>query len=96
MLRKEQLRIVHSVNNHITFCDTKGSLNGVKETATDTLLDDNTVYHDINIVLLALRQLWNFGNIIDFPIHTDTDIAVFLNLFNDTLMLPFFLTNDRS
>ena len=95
MLREEQLRIVHGINNHITFCNTKGSLNRIKETTTDALLDNNTVNHDINIVLLALRQLWHFGHIIDFPIHTDTNIPIFLNLLDNTLMLAFFLADDR-
>ena len=94
MLRKQQLRIIHSVDNDITFCNTKGSLNRIKETTTDTLLDDNTVNHDIDIVLLTLRQVWHFGHIIDFPIHTDTDITVFLNLFNNALVLSFFLTDN--
>ncbi|CGF51532.1 Uncharacterised protein [Streptococcus pneumoniae] len=57
MLREQQLRVVHGVDNHITFCDTKGSFNGIKETATNTLLDNNTVNYDINIVLSALGQL---------------------------------------
>ncbi|CIV61353.1 Uncharacterised protein [Streptococcus pneumoniae] len=96
MLREQQLRVVHGVDNHITFCDTKGSFNGIKETATNALLDNNTVNHDIDIVLLALRQLWHFGHIIDFPIHTNTNIPVFLNLLDNTLMLAFFLADDRS
>ena len=95
MLREQQLRVVHSVDNDITFCNTKSSLNGIKETTTDTLLDDNTVNYDINIVLLALRQVWHFGHIIDFPIHTDTNIPIFLNLLDNTLMLAFFLADDR-
>ena len=95
MLRKQQLRVVHSVDNDITFCNTKGSLNGIKETTTNALLDDNTVNHDIDIVLLTLRQLWHFGYIIDFTIHTDTNIPIFLNLLNNTLMLAFFLADDR-
>ena len=33
--------------------------------------------------------------VLDFPIHTDTNITVFLNLFNNTLMLTFFLADDR-
>ena len=94
MLREQQLRIVHGVDNDIAFCNTKGSLNGIKETTTDTLLDNNTVNHDIDIVLLTLRQLWHFGYIIDFPIHTDTNIPIFLNLFNNALMLSFFLTDN--
>ena len=96
MLREQQLRVVHGVDNDIAFCDTKGSLNGIKETTTNALLDNNTVNHDIDIVLLALRQLCHFGHIIDFPIHTNTDITVFLNLLNNTFMLPFFLADDRS
>ena len=96
MLREQQLRIVHGVNNDITFCDTKGCLNRIKETTTNALLDDNTINHDINIVLLALGQLWHFGHIIDFSIHTDTNITVFLNLLDNTLMLTFFLADDRS
>ena len=94
MLREEQLRIVHGVDNDIAFCDTKGSLNGIKETTTNALLDNDTVNHDIYIVLLALRQLWHFGHIIDFPIHTDANITIFLNLFNNALMLSFFLANN--
>ena len=95
MLREQQLRVVHGVDNDIAFCNTKGSLNGIKETTTNALLDNNTVNHDINIVLLALGQLWHFGHIIDFPIHTDTNITIFLNLLDNTLMSAFFLADDR-
>ena len=47
-------------------------------------------------MLFILFKFWNFGHIVNNSIDTDTNIAILLNFFNQSLMLPFFLTNNRS
>ena len=94
MFRKEQLLTVHSVNHHIALSNPQSCFNRVKEAAAHSFLDDNSVYHNFNIMLLALRKLWHFCYIVDIPIHAHPDIAVFLNLVKNGLMLSLFLAND--
>ena len=95
MLRKEQLLTVHGINHHIALSNPQSRFDRVKEAATHPFLDDNSVYHDLNIMLLALRKLWQFRHIVNIAIHAHTDITVFLNLIKNGLMLALFLTDDR-
>ena len=95
MLRKEQLLTVHSVNHHIALSNPQSCFDRVKEAAAHPFLDNNSVYHDLNIMLLALRKLWHFRHIVNIAIHAHTDIAVLLNLIKNGLMLAFFLADDR-
>ena len=66
--------ITHNLHN------TKGCFDGIKETTTDTFLDDNTIYHHIDGVLFILFKFRNFGHIVDNSIDTDTDVTILLNL----------------
>ena len=95
MLRKEQLLTVHGINHHIALSNPQSCFNRVKEAATHPFLDDNSVYHNLNIMLPALGKLWQFRYIVDIAIHANPDIAVFLNLVKNGLMLSLFLANDR-
>ena len=95
MLRKEKLLAVHSINHHIALSNPQSSFDRVKEAAAHPFLDNNSVYYDFNIMLLALRKLWYFRYIVNIAIHAHPDITVLLNLVKNGLMLALFLTNDR-
>ena len=94
MLRKEQFLAVHGINHHIALSNPQSSFDRVKEAAAHPFLDDNSVYYDLNIMLLALRKLWYFRYIVNITIHAHPDITVFLNLIKNGLMLSLFLAND--
>ncbi|KXT70839.1 hypothetical protein SCRDD08_00433 [Streptococcus cristatus] len=95
MLGKEQLLTVHGVDDHIALRNPESRLDRVKEPAADPFLDDNAVHHDLDIVLLALGQLRNLGHIVNLAVHAHPDIAVFLNLVKNRLVLALFLADDR-
>ncbi len=69
----------------MTFSDTEAA--DQSKTTTDTILDDDTVYHHIVVYSFSVQEL---PVIIDNPIDTDTDVTMhFLNLFGKSR--PFFL-----
>ena len=94
MLRKEQFLAIHGINHHITIRNPKSCFNRIKEPRADALFDHDSVHYYFNRVLPAFRQFWNLCHIIDLTIDPHPDIAVFLHLFNDILVLAFFLANN--
>ena len=96
MLRKEQFLSIHGINHHITVRYPKSCLNRIKETRADALFDHDPVHHHFNRVLFAFRKFWDLCHIIDLTVNSDPNIAVFLDFFNDILVLAFFLADNRS
>ena len=96
MLRKEQFLAIHGINDHIAIRNPKSCLNRIKEARSDALFEYDPVHHHFNRVLFAFRQFWNLCYIIDLTVYADPNIAVFLDFFNDILVLAFFLADNGS
>ena len=96
MLRKEQFLAIHGINHHVTIRYPKSCFNRIKEPRADTLFNHDPVHHHFNRVLFAFRQFWDLCHIIDLTVNSDPNIAVFLHLFNDILVLAFFLADNGS
>ena len=96
MLRKEQFLAIHGINHHVTIRYPKSCFNRIKEPRADTLFNHDPVHHHFNRVLFAFRQFWDLCHIIDLTVNSDPNITVFLDFFNDILVLAFFLADNGS
>ena len=71
---------VGHIHHHQAVSQIHGSLDGIGQTLLDTRADNQTVYHNLNVVLDVLVQMDLFGKLILVPIDPHPDKTALFRL----------------
>ncbi|MPM75982.1 hypothetical protein SDC9_122977 [bioreactor metagenome] len=67
----------------------------IEDARTDALLDDYPIHNNRDVMFFILFQFNIFGNIKQFPINADTDIALLFDVLEYFFVLSLFSFDDR-
>ncbi|MPN03500.1 hypothetical protein SDC9_150730 [bioreactor metagenome] len=92
---EQKLFTADDINNGVSIGQMQRRFDRIEDARTDALLDDYPIHNNRDVMFFILFQFNIFGNIKQFPINADTDIALLFDVLEYFFVLPFFPFDDR-